>query len=573
MAQNVHYEIFRRQGAGGWSLVEVREKRDDAMAFAGELVKSGTAGVKVVKETFNEATGDYLSLKVFEHGEIKTKIRPKYEDVPSTPCFKVDDLYSYHARKTIALLIPDFLAHHKVTVTELGHRADLLERLEAAGTLLQHAIQRVAVAQAIENEQELPKIIRTLHDLAIQAFHRVYRDAEKGRFASCKPGHFAALAAKLADTSDSCYVLNGVIAGYLKDAKSWDEKVHRLMGLMEETHEETPGTPLLLTVIDTLISEVLAGPAGLKALVGAQDSQGEAVMALVKLFLGREPDKTEGHSGLVALTRQFAADTLPNARVAIAERIVAEIRSFKRLDPSSLEEELKALRQIANLLVMGIGKYLSHEELIAAFVLRSQRLITSESLAPFINGEPPDVKLERILFVEENIIGAENKRQLAAFITPIITGPQFAEHFLTSKLPLLQRLQQLAQLSERVMQSSFQENQKAEIGDVLDRIAASIESRGQLFESIDRRQASPSEKAVTLIKLLSSNTLTSPRLAGRAREMVIGYAGKPGFLAGYVSQNAKDGAPPDRDAAVADLMRLLEKAGITPETGLKTIAA
>jgi hypothetical protein len=573
MALDVHYEIFRRQGAGSWSLVEVRDKRDDALAFADELVKAGATGVKVVKETFNEASGDYLSLKVFEHGAIKTKAKPKYDDVPSTPCFKVDDLYSYHARKTIAQLIPDYLAHHKVTVTELGHRADLLEKLEAAGTLLQQAIQRVAVCQAIENENEVLKIIRSLSELTTQACHRVYRDTAKGRFAACKPGHFAALAEKLAEASDGRYLLNGVVAGYLKDAKSWDEKVRRLMVLMDEIHGETAGAKLLLTVIDTLIGEILTGSAGLKALIGTQANQGEAVMALVKLFLGREPDQTEGHHGLIALTKQFAADTLPNARGAIADRIIAEIRSFKRLVPDSLEEELKALRQIANLVVVGIGKYLSHEDLIAAFVLRSQRLITSESLAPYLHGEAPDVKLERVLFVEENIIGAENKRRLAAFITPIVTGPLFEEHFQSPKVPVIQRLQQLVQLADRVMHSSFQENHKTEITDVIDRVAASVESKGRLFDSIDKRNASPNEKAFAVIKLLSSNALTSPRLTGRAREMVIGYLGKPGFLAGYVAQNAKDGMPPDRDAAVADLMRLLEKAGITPETGLKTIAA
>ena len=85
--------------------------------------------MKVVKETYNEETGDYLSLKIFEDGHNKVKLAPAQDDVPhALPCFKPDDLYSYHARKTIARLIPDFLARNKVTVTELGHRADLLDR-------------------------------------------------------------------------------------------------------------------------------------------------------------------------------------------------------------------------------------------------------------------------------------------------------------------------------------------------------------------------------------------------------------------------------------------------------------
>ena len=37
--------------------------------------------------------------------------------------------------------------------------------------------------------------------------------------------------------------------------------------------------------------------------------------------------------------------------------------------------------ELANRIVMGVGKYLSHEDLIAAFTLRSKRLVTQEALA------------------------------------------------------------------------------------------------------------------------------------------------------------------------------------------------
>ena len=40
---------------------------------------------------------------------------------------------------------------------------------------------------------------------------------------------------------------------------------------------------------------------------------------------------------------------------------MAELKSVKRLCPDSLVDELKMLRRIANQLVLGQGKYLSHE--------------------------------------------------------------------------------------------------------------------------------------------------------------------------------------------------------------------
>jgi hypothetical protein len=571
MAKQIHYEIFRRRGASGsWSLVEARDHREDALKFAESLIVGDAIGIKVVKETYDEDIGDYLSLTIFEHGQKKIKTKLVQEDVIASPCFKPDDLYSYQARKTIATLLPDFLARHKVTVTEMGHRADLLEKLEATDTVLQHAIQRVAVAQAAAGETQLVKIIRNLHDLTTSAMHRVYRDVEKGRFVTVAPGGFLALAEKLAGTHDGLYLLNGSIAYYLKGCKSWDDKVARLMGLMNEAEGETPGATLLFACIDNLISEVLSGSAGLKELIGAMENKGAAVLALVKLFLGREPESSDGREGLIALTRQFGADHLPYARIAVGLRILAEIRSHKRLYPESLEAEFKALRQVANMVVRGIGKYLSHEDLVSSFVLRSQRLITAECLAPFLSGVTPDVKLERILFVEENIIGADNKRRLAEFVAPVITGSTFEEFFQNGKAPLVQRLQQLASLQSRVNQSGFQENQRRDISEVLDRVATNLEARNRLLETISKRPVSHIEKAITLLKLVGADALTAPTLTSKARQLILIYIGQPGFLAGYMSQTAPNG---ERDVAMATLMENLSKAGISEEAGLKAIAA
>ena len=151
MAREIHFEVFKRQGAkGGWTMHDVSSNRDGAMRMAEALMKEGEAtGVKVVKETYDCDTGDYLTLKIFEDGHNQMKVEPAAEDVPhALPCFKPDDLYSYHARATLARLLAEFLARQKLTITELIHRADALEKLEATGTVYQHAVQKIAVAQA-----------------------------------------------------------------------------------------------------------------------------------------------------------------------------------------------------------------------------------------------------------------------------------------------------------------------------------------------------------------------------------------------------------------------------------------
>src|SRR5580692_5375662 len=228
MGREIHYEVFRRVGAkGGWTLHDVRSDRDSAIQMAQGLMKAEQAtGVKVVKETYNDDTGDYLTLKIFEDGHNQMKIDPRAEDAPhAIPCFKPDDLYSYHARATMTRLLIDFLSRNKITITELIHRADLLEKLEATGTLYQHAIQKVAVAQAANSTTPVQQIVKSLNELTTQAFHRVYRDQRKGLFPEPAPEQFAELAEKLCGQGEASYIFNGALARYLKDSTGWDEKV------------------------------------------------------------------------------------------------------------------------------------------------------------------------------------------------------------------------------------------------------------------------------------------------------------------------------------------------------------
>jgi hypothetical protein len=470
--------------------------------------------------------------------------------------------------------MPDFLARNKITVTELIHRADMLEKLEATGTVYQHAIQKVAVAQAATSGQPVQHIVKSLNELTEKAIQKVYRDDRAGLFLEPAAEEFAPLAVKLAGTADGAYVFNGAVARYLKDANNWDEKVFRLIALMEQAPMEEKPRLLLLTAIDAVIAEILAGSAALRELMGPSETLAQSLTGLVELYLGKMTASAGNTAlGLAALTASFARDELPESRTAVANRIIAELKANRRLCPASLEEELKALRQLANRLVLGIGKYMGHDDLIAAFTLRSKRLVTQETLAPYVDGAAPDEKFERLMFVEENVIGVENKRALAAFVAPVLTSAAFDSHFNNARLPLLARLQKLVQLQARVSRSGFVDVTRAEIVERLDALAVQIETRGKLFESVEGRTTNQVEKAQTLLRLATTGIFTEGKLAEAARARILSYMSKPGFLAGYVTATQKQGEAPDAEKAMAELVDMLGKIGITPETGLKSIAA
>ena len=576
VAQEIHYEIYRRQGSkGGWLLHDVATDRENAISMAESLMADQRAtGVKVVKETYNGDTGDYLSLKIFEDGHTKLKTKAAAEDVPhALPCFKPDDLFSYHARATMARLLGDFLARQKLTVTELIHRADALERLEATGTLFQHCVQKIAVAQASSTTTSVQQIIKNLHELTSKAIARIYRDTRRKYFPVAKAGEFGALAEKLAAESDGLYLLNGALAHHLGEAKNWNGKLLSLLAIMRELPNEGPGRTLLMGAVDTLVAEILNGAAALHELIGETENLGAALLVLVDLFLGQLPEDRTKHEGLTLLARHFNADKLPDARAAVARRISAELRSVRRLCPVSLVSELKILRSIANKLVLGEGKYLSHEDIIATFTLRSRRLVANESVAEHLaEAAAPDDKLERLLLIEENIVGVENKRQLACFAMPILTSASFESHFIAAKTPPLARLRRLAELQARTRRSGFQDKERADICEILDKIAVAVETHSKILTSIEKIP-NPVDRVVAALRLCVEGIVTEGRLSAKARAIVIASLGVPGFLTGYVAHVSQGAQRSTAEAAMGELLQTLEKAGITAETGLRSIAA
>ena len=223
-------------------------------------------------------------------------------------------------------------------------------------------------------------------------------------------------------------------------------------------------------------------------------------------------------------------------------------------------------------MVLGVGKYLSHEDLITAFTLRSKRLVTQESLSSYIADAPVDEKIERLLFVEENIIGVENKRQLAGFIIPMVNSAAVREF-----LPESQNADPAALAAPGGLAgagAALQLRRGAAPGNRRQDGPAG-RGGGRRAPSCSRpwtpRARNHVEKAQTLLKLAMGGFFTEGALSARAREMILSYLATPGFLAGYFATTQT--APGDTEKAMAALMENLGKAGITAETGLKTIAA
>ncbi len=568
----VAFEIFRQhRGSGSWSFVEAVESRDAAFARAKRLLQDGRAtAVKVVKESFDPATGGYVSLTLFEDGRVNAKKKnTKIDELEDLPvCATVDDLYLYDARAVIARTLGDWLAHNKLTATELLHSAAALEKLDSQGMILQHALQKIAVARAFGSDKPVTQFIRELGDLCTAGVRRVYKDDKSGVFDGGTAGKCRALAQAASEKPDADYRLNGALAKYLKPAKTWDAKLGLLLAVMDELPEDDHARELLITAIDSLVSEILATPTALADLLGPNPDLGHALMNLAALFLGADAgDRSPAANALAAL---FKRNMLNEARATIAGRLLSELKNGKRLCPASWEKELSMLRRLAGALVGAPSKYLSHEDLIEALTDRSRRFVSHEPLLQFLHdARNADEKVERLVAVEESIVGPENKRELATFILPLIGLRAFEEQLGAS---VLQKLKRLAELQARVLLSGFQDVQKNQLATAFDGVAKAIEERARLFASIETKFADPVDRAIALLKIACAGALAAGTVQTKARKLMMATLASSGFLSAYVARKQHDtNGASAQDAALRELTVELRAFGITHEEALRAL--
>lgn len=491
-------------------------------------------------------------------------------------CRSADDLFQPPARRLIYCLMTDFFVKNKVTVTEALHRAEILGKLENAGTVLQHAFQKIAVARSAANGTPITETIRTLDKLTSELYARVYNDKRADVFPTVEAEGFGALAEKLASQENGAYLLNGALATYLRDGSNWNEKAVRLTRLVEMHRTDGPGRVLLHGAIDEILAEILYMPSALQDIVGPKEYFGDALTALMVLFLGKEQTGQYGEGqALTRLAGLFAAGEMPAAHRSLAARIIGEIYSLKRLRTDSYEAELKQFKQITALAMHCVGAHMTRETLTATLEHRAKRFVEPKCLSECLAATTlPDGKIEWLLFAADCIIGADNKAACFNAIVRILASALFANQMNSPQVPVLKRLHRLAALNSRVRSSSFAPALRGKIANILDVNASDLAARSRIFESIDGRNASPADKAMLLAKLISAGTFTEPRLAAKTRETIIDYLARPSFLEDYETYKLQTfGKKLDDAAAAADLAETLKTVGIAPDDCRKAIAA
>lgn len=568
MAGPVHYELYIRKTAPApWTLMMATEERKNAVDTAEEILRDKRAvAVRVTKETLDPDTMEFNSVTVLTRGAPEApKKRLVADDDKSSNCMGPQDLYAPHARELIGRVLEDWLMRQGATAFELLHRPDLVERLEASGVEMQHALQKVAIPESQNTGQTAHDLIRHYQKLVEQAMERVVTAGRKGMFPDLANRSLTEVAQKLAGAPDRAFVMGGVVAGALVGLRGARPRLDRLMDLADKAPKDGAPRAMVMVAIEQILCELLAARTSLAEILGPALDQGGSLAAVVRMVAPREIEALILHDPRMALLMpsvdgpaarlgaRLEAGEFPLLASSLARMVLRELMGPRRLRPSDAPGEIDILRTLAMSLTATAGRLLTLEEVQTAFTERSKSLVTADFVQAYV--VPCDTVLceaEQLTRLCENVTGNANKRSAARWLSACVTSLRFESEMRIGPATAAKKLQILAALNRSVVAAALSENDTEQIMGGIGHVGGVIEAEAKLTATLARAPAPVPQKLSALLRLAAGETAPIGPVSERAKAEAIKLFRAPEARA------ALSAAP----EAIAPLKGLMKAAGL-----------
>ena len=539
MAGPVHYEVYIRKTAPApWTLQMATEDRTQAVQTAEDLLSDNrAAAVRVTKETLDPDTMEFNSVTVLTRGapEVQRK-RVVPEDQAGPRCSAPQDFYAPHARETIGRVLEDWLARNGVTAFELLHRPDLVEKLEASGVELQHAIQKIAVPESQEVGQPVHDLMRHYQKLSDQAVERVILAGRRNLFPSLEDCSIADIAHRMAGQADRAFIMAGVVCGALKGLRGGRPRLDRLMDLADRAPADGAPHAMVMVPIEQLLCELLASRTSLADVLGPSLDQGASLAAVVRMVAPREINALIAQDPRMAmqvpavdgpaarLGARLEAGQFPLLSAALARMVLRELMSPRRLRPNDAAGEIDILRTLAMTLTVTAGRLLTLDEVQTAFNERSKAIVTADFVAAYVKGcETVLCEAESLTRLCENVTGLANKRSAARWLSACVGSLRFESEMRaqSASQTAAQKLGVLAGLQRSVRSCGLSERDDAEINAAIGTVGGTVEAEARIIMMVSRSPAPLLQKLSVLLRLAAGETAPLGPAADRAKAEAI----------------------------------------------------
>lgn len=564
MAGPVHYELYiRKTPPAPWALMVATEDRKAAVDMAEEILRDQRAvAVRVTKETLDPDTMAFASLTVLSRGAPEApRKRLVNPDEQRSNCNAPQDLYAPHARELLGRVLEDWLMRNGATPFELLHRPDLVERLEASGVEVQHAIQKVVIPESQATGQPAHELIRHYQRLAEQTMERLIAAGRRQLFPDLAHHSLADVAHRLAGSADRAFVMGGVVCGALTGIKGARGRLDKLMDLADRAPMDGAPRALVMVALEQLLCELLAARTSLADILGPALDQGGSLAAVVRMVAPREIEALIRHDPRMALLtpavdgpaarlgERLSAGVFPILAASLARMVVRELMGPRRLRPNDAPGEIDILRTLAMSLTATAGRLLTLDEVQEAFCERSKSLVTADFVAAYV--APCTTVLceaESLTRLCENVTGAANKRSAARWLVACVTSLRFETEMRSSAQSASQKLAVLARLQRSVRASALAEHDETQIATAIGAVGGVVEAEAKLTIQLARAPAPVPQKLAALLRLAAGESAPTGPAADRARAEALRLVRAPEVRAAL-------GAAPEHLVALKGLMQ------------------
>jgi len=206
-----------------------------------------------------------------------------------------------------------------------------------------------------------------------------------------------------------------------------------------------------------------------------------------------------------------------------------------------------------------------HEEILSAFQIKSERLLSNTTLDIFLSETKNSVeRAERVLFLGENIVGAGNRHKLTKLLRAIIADASFSDFFMNKSEPIAQRLRILTALQDKLFLAEIDDDHKQELCDRLDGLCTALMETNRVLLKLCDGHTNPMAKCIALLKFIASGMVTRGDACEQTQRMARGFIREPGALQNYLTTPRGS----DMLNKMQELSKLLSDAGIDPDTVL-----
>jgi len=536
MAGPVHYELYiRKTVPSPWTLIQAIEDRQQAVETAEQMLRDKEAvAVRVTKETMDPETKEFQSVAILTRGEPELPRKMVVENTDRPNCTVPADLYTPRAREQLGRVLEDWLMRHGVTPFELLHRPDLVERLEASGVEVQHAIQKIAIPESQTTGQPAHDLIRHYQQLTEQAMERVLTAGRKGTFADLTNWSLADVAHRRVGTPDRAFIMGGVISGALVGVRGARARLDRLMNLADRAPMDGAPRALVMVAIEQILVELLGTRTSLAEILGPALDQGGSLAAVVRMVAPREIEALIAQDprmdllmpavdgAALRLGQRLDAGEYPVLAASLARMVLRELQGPRRLRPSDASGEIDILRTLAMSLTATAGRLLTPEDVHAAFIERSRSLVTADFVQAYVAScDTVLCEAEQLTRLCENVTGSANKRSAARWLVACVTSLRFETEMRAPGPTPARKLQVLAQLQRSVRLAALSQSDIEQIGGAIGALGGVIEAEAKLTSQLARASATIPQKLAALLRMAAGETAPFGPASERAKAEAI----------------------------------------------------